>query len=184
MQDDIRLVFKFDMRVGDYRRMMVAKTFGNSRLGRILLLLVWLFFAALFMAHRVLKVIELSQVIYVCALLVFVAVPAAWLTMEINISKFSEAYAGGMKEKREIIVDSQGLLFQKPETKENEFFKWEDVTRLEELSDLYVIQLHRSRAVILPKRGMGDHKKIEKFIGLAEEKIPNRFYPLKKRKER
>lgn len=45
---------------------------------------------------------------------------------------------------------------------------------------MFVIQLNRREAVILPKRGMGNTKKVDQFREMVKEKIPERFYPLKR----
>jgi hypothetical protein len=173
------MVFNFKMSVRDYRQMMVSRTFGNSRLQRALLAAVWLLFTVLLVLD-VTNRIELTRVIHVCSLLVAVALPAAVITMEVNVSKYKDAYMGGFKAERQIVADDEGLTFRNSSTDEHGSNPWSEVTKLEELRDVFVIQLNKREAVILPKRGMGNQKKIDQFKELVQGKISDRFYPMKK----
>lgn len=174
----MRLSFRFKMSVSDYRKMMISRTFGDSVLRRVFLVGLWIFFTALFVAER-LGAFELSRVVHVCALLVMVALPAAAITMEINIAKYKEAYLAGFKAERQIIADEKGLTFRNCNTNESGENSWAEVTKVEELKDVFMIQLNRREEVILPKRGMGDNRKINEFRELVKKKIAARFYPLR-----
>jgi hypothetical protein len=174
------MVFKFKMSIDDYHHMLMCRTFGNSRIRRGLLFISWVVFTVLIICDLT-HVLTLSRVVHVCALMVAVAVPAAFVTMEVNVSKYKDAYKEGFKAERQIIADEEGLTFCNRSTDESGSNPWTDVTRLEEMKNVFVIQLNRREAVILPKRGMGNDKKIEMFRDLAKQKIPNRFYPLKER---
>ena len=145
----MRMVFNFKMSLEDYHQMMVSRTFGNSWIRRIILL-------------------------------VAVSFPAAVITMEINVSKYKDAYLSGFKAERQIVADEEGLTFCNRSTGESGSNPWGEVTKLEELKDVFVIQLNRREAVILPKRGMGNTKKVDQFREMVKEKIPERFYPLKR----
>ena len=87
----MRMVFNFKMSLEDYHQMMVSRTFGNSWIRRIILLVVWLVFTGLIVLDLT-GVIELTRIVHVCALLVAVSFPAAVITMEINVSKYKDAY--------------------------------------------------------------------------------------------
>lgn len=174
----MRMVFNFKMSLDDYHQMMVSRTFGNSWTRRIFLLSVWLVFTGLIVLDLT-GVIELSRVVHVCALLVAVSFPAAVITMEINVSKYKDAYLSGFKAERQIVADDEGLTFCNRSTGESGSNTWDEVTKLEEMKDVFVIQLNRREAVILPKRGMGNTKKVDQFREMVKDKIPERFYPLK-----
>lgn len=178
MDRDVRLVFKFKMTVQHYRKMMESKTFGNSVVRRILLLLLWLLFTGLYAAEK-LKQIQLTNVIHICALLVMVALPAAWITMEINIFKYGSAYREGFMGERQIAVDHNGFTFTNVTSGESGKNAWEEISRVEELKDLFLIQINQREQVILPKKSMGDHRKIGIFKDMVNEKIPTHFYPMK-----
>lgn len=175
----MRMVFNFKMSLEDYHHMMMCRTFGNSLVRRAVLLGSWAVFTILIVGDFA-GVIRLSRVVHVCALMVAVALPAAVLTMEINVSKYKDAYMSGFKAQRQVIADEEGFTFCNKSTDELGTNPWTDVTKLEELKNVFVIQLNRHEAVILPKRGMGNGKKVEQFKELVSQKIPNRFYPLKK----
>ena len=175
----MRMVFNFKMSLEDYHQMMVSRTFGNSWIRRIILLVVWLVFTGLVVLDLT-GVIELTRIVHVCALLVAVSFPAAVITMEINVSKYKDAYLSGFKAERQIVADEEGLTFCNRSTGESGSNPWGEVTKLEELKDVFVIQLNRREAVILPKRGMGNTKKVDQFREMVKEKIPERFYPLKR----
>ena len=175
----MRMVFNFKMSLEDYHQMMVSRTFGNSWIRRIILLVVWLVFTGLIVLDLT-GVIELTRIVHVCALLVAVSFPAAVITMEINVSKYKDAYLSGFKAERQIVADEEGLTFCNRSTGESGSNTWGEVTKLEELKDVFVIQLNRREAVILPKRGMGNTKKVDQFREMVKEKIPERFYPLKR----
>ena len=175
----MRMVFNFKMSLEDYHQMMVSRTFGNSWIRRIILLVVWLVFTGLIVLDLT-GVIELTRIVHVCALLVAVSFPAAVITMEINVSKYKDAYLSGFKAERQIVADEEGLTFCNRATGESGSNRWGEVTKLEELKDVFVIQLNRREAVILPKRGMGNTKKVDQFREIVKEKIPERFYPLKR----
>ena len=175
----MRMVFNFKMSLEDYQQMMVSRTFGNSWIRRIILLVVWLVFTGLIVLDLT-GVIELTRIVHVCALLVAVSFPAAVITMEINVSKYKDAYLSGFKAERQIVADEEGLTFCNRSTGESGSNTWGEVTKLEELKDVFVIQLNRREAVILPKRGMGNTKKVDQFREMVKEKIPERFYPLKR----
>ena len=175
----MRMVFNFKMSLEDYHQMMVSLTFGHSWIRRIILLVVWLVFTGLIVLDLT-GVIELTRIVHVCALLVAVSFPAAVITMEINVSKYKDAYLSGFKAERQIVADEEGLTFCNRSTGESGSNTWGEVTKLEELKDVFVIQLNRREAVILPKRGMGNTKKVDQFREMVKEKIPERFYPLKR----
>ena len=175
----MRMVFNFKMSLEDYHQMMVSRTFGNSWIRRIILLVVWLVFTGLIVLDLT-GVIELTRIVHVCALLVAVSFPAAVITMEINVSKYKDAYLSGFKAERQIVADEEGLTFCNRSTGESGSNTWGEVTKLEELKDVFVIQLNRREAVILPKRGMGNTKMVDEFREMVKEKIPERFYPLKR----
>lgn len=175
----MRMVFNFKMSVDDYRKMLMSKTFGNSLVKRIFLILTWVIFTILLVGD-ITKVIQITRVVHVCALLVAVSLPAAIITVEINVIKYKDAYMSGFKADRQIIADDEGLTFLNKITKESGTNSWSDVSKLEELKSVFVIQLNRTEAVILPKRSMGNEKKVEKFKELVSEKMPKNFYPLKK----
>ncbi len=175
----MRMVFNFKMSLEDCHHMMVCRTFGNSVARRVLLVASWAVFTVLIVCDFA-GVIRLSRVVHVCALMVAVALPAAVLTMEINVSKYKETYRFGFKAQRQIVADEEGLTFCNKSTDESGSNPWSDVTRLEEMKHVFVIQLNRREAVILPKRGMGNEKRVEQFRDMVNQKIPNRFYPLKK----
>lgn len=175
----MRMVFNFKMSLEDYHHMMMCRTFGNSLARRAVLFGSWAVFTVLIVCDFA-GVIQLSRVVHVCALMVAVALPAAVLTMEINVSKYKDAYMTGFKAQRQIVADEEGITFCNKSTDESGTNPWTDVTRLEEMKNVFVIQLNRREAVILPKRGMGDGRKVEQFKELVKQKIPNRFYPLKK----
>lgn len=179
MSKETRLIFKFKMTVWHYRKMMESKTFGNSILLRLLLVLVWVLFTILFILDVTNK-IELSQVVHVCALLVMVAVPSAWLTMEINILKYSNAYRDGFQDERKIEVDKNGFTFTNVTSGVSGKNTWDEITKIEELKDVFLIQINKKEQVILPKKSMGDTRKIGIFKNMVNEHIPNRFYSMKK----
>ncbi|MBS6953886.1 MAG: YcxB family protein [Enterocloster asparagiformis] len=175
----MRMVFNFKMSLEDYHQMMVSRTFGNSWTRRIILLVVWLVFTGLIILDLT-GVVQLTRVVHVCALLVAVSFPAAVITMEINVSKYKDAYLSGFKAERQIVADDEGLTFCNRSTGESGSNTWAEVTKLEELKNVFVIQLNRREAVILPKRGMGNTKKVDQFREMVKEKLPERFYPLKR----
>lgn len=173
----MRMVFHFKMSVGDYREMMFYRTFGTSKLRRWLLFGTWAVFLLLLIGDWI-HVVALSRVVHICALLVSVAVPASFITMEINVSQYKDAYLAGFKAERQIIADDEGLTFTNQMAKESGFNPWSDVTKLEEMKHVFVIQLNHKEAVILPKRGMGDHTKVETFIGMVKEHVPDAYCPM------
>lgn len=175
----MRLVFNFKMSLGDYHHMMMCRTFGNSLVRRMALFGSWAVFTVLIVCDFT-GAVRLSRVVHVCALLVAVALPAAVLTMEINVSRYKAACVSGFQAQRQIIADEEGLTFCNKSTAEAERNPWSDVTRLEEMKKVFVIQLNRCEAVLLPKRGMGNDEEVERFKELVNQKIPNRFYPLKR----
>lgn len=175
----MRMVFNFKMSVEDYRKMMMCRTFGNSWVKRIFLIGTWVVFTFLLIGD-ITNVFQISRVVHVCALLVAVSLPAAILTVEVNVIKYKDAYRPGFKADRQIIADDEGLTFLNKITKESGSNSWADVTKLEELKSVFVIQLNRTEAVILPKRSMGNEKKVEQFKDLVSQKMPKYFYPLKK----
>jgi hypothetical protein len=174
----MRMVFNFKMSVDDYRKMMICRTFGSSWVKRIVLFVTWVIFAILLAAELTHK-IQLSRVVHVCALLVAVSLPAAVITLEVNVIKYKNAYMSGFKAERQIIADDEGLTFINKMTKESGSNSWADVTKLEELKNVFVIQLNRKDAVILPKWSLGNQEKMEQFKALVNQKIPQCFYPLK-----
>lgn len=154
----MRMVFNFKMSLEDYHQMMVSRTFGNSWIRRIILLVVWLVFTGLIVLDLT-GVIELTRIVHVCALLVAVSFPAAVITMEINVSKYKDAYLSGFKAERQIVADEEGLTFCNRSTGESGSNPWGEVTKLEELKDVFVIQLNRREAVILPNAAWETQKK-------------------------
>ena len=148
----MKMVFNFKMSVDDYRKMLFCRTFGNSWLRRGVLFSTWAVFT----------------------------LPSAIITMEINVIKYKEAYLAGFSAERQIIADDGGLTFWNKTTNETGKNTWKEVTRLEELKNVFVIQLNRREAVILPKRGMGTQKRVEQFRELANQQIPDQFYALKR----
>lgn len=179
MTKDVRFVYKFKMTVWHYRKMMESKTFGNSIFLRILLALVWALFTILFVLD-VMGRTELSQVVHVCALLVMVAVPSAWLTMEINIYKYSQAYSAGLQAERKIEVDKVGFTFTNVTSGISGQNSWDEIEKIEELKDVFLIQINKKEQVILPKQSMGDNRKIGLFKDLVNENIPDRFHSMKR----
>lgn len=121
-----------------------------------------------------------SIIYYGCALLVMVAIPSAWLTMEINILKYSNAYSSGFKDERKIEVDKNGFTFTNVTSGMSGKNSWDEISKIEELKDVFLIQINKKEQVILPKKSMGDNRKIDLFKGLVNEHIPNRYYPMKK----
>lgn len=173
----MRMVFNFRMSVADYRHMLIGRTFGSSRPKQLFYLSSWAVFTVLLVLELA-GVLVLGRVIHLCALMVAVALPASFITMELNVAKYKEAYQSGMQAERQIIADDQGLTFCNKTTNESGSNPWSDVTRLEEQKHIFVIRINRHEAVILPKRGMGNGKKVELFRQLASREISDRFYPL------
>ncbi|MDV4149945.1 YcxB family protein [Clostridium sp. AL.422] len=174
----MRLKFDFKMSVSDYRKMMISQTYGNSWIRRVILFGTWAVFSTLLLLELI-NIIQLSRVVHLCALLVFVSIPSAAITLEINIIKYKNAYKNGFGAERTIIADEEGFIFVNKSSKESRKNPWTDVSKLEEHKSVFVIQLNHKDAVILPKRSMQNNKQIEEFKGLVNQKIPKYFYPLK-----
>lgn len=175
----MNMVFNFKMSVDDYRKMMFYKTFGISVYRRIFIFLVWIIFSILLLCD-IAHIFTLTRVVHVCSLLIAVAVPAAFLTTEINIWQYKDAYLAGMKAERQIVINEEGLTFRNKSTDESGFNSWSDVTKMEEMKHMFLIQLGRKEAVILPKRSMGGKMKVQNFIDLVNRNIPDDFYPMDK----
>lgn len=166
------------MEVEHYRKMMECKTFGNSIWKRVMLFAIWGVFTILFFLD-VLNKIELSQVVHVCSLLVMIALPSALVTVEINIMKYKEAYKEGIKGERIIEVDEDGFTFINSSFHASERKSWDELKNIEEMRDIFLINTEDRKSIILPKKSMGDNKKMSYFKELVIEKIGNKFYPLK-----
>ena len=173
-------VYNFKMTVADYRDMAVCRTFGTAPWRRYFMGAAWAIFAILLVLHFT-HIITLSSTVYVCALLVTVIVAAAVITMEINIHKYKEAYKNGFNAERQIVVTEEGFTFRNRGTDEAGSNPWSEISRLEEMPKIFVIQLGAREAVILPKRAMGTQAKVDEFISVVNQYIPDRFHPLKKK---
>ena len=175
-------VYNFKMTVADYRDMITCKTFGVQPWKRIFMAIVWCV-SAIAVLLNFTKVLQLSATVYVCVLLVTVIVAAAVITMEVNIHKYKEAYKNGFNAERQIVMDEEGFTFRNKASDESGFNPWSDVTRLDEMKMVFVIQLNAREAVILPKRAMGTQIKVDEFMAFVNEHIPDRFHPIKKQKK-
>ena len=175
-------VYNFKMTVADYRDMITCKTFGTQTWKRVFLATCWVIFGMILLLDYT-NVIQISTTIHVCALLVTVALPATLITMEVNIHKYKEAYQNGFKAERQITVTDEGMIFKNRASDESGFNPWSDISRLDEMKKVFVIQLEAREAVILPKRAMGTQAKVDEFIAVVKEHIPDKFHPMRKEKQ-
>ncbi len=173
-------VYNFKMSVSDYRDVMISKTFGAQTWKRVGMAVIWVIAAAALVLHFT-KVLPItSSTIYVCALLVTVILAAAALTMEVNIYRYREAYKNGFNADRQIKVDDTGFTFTNRASGESGHNGWEEISRIDETKEVFVIGLGAREAVILPKRAMGTQANIAQFCKEMEEKIGNRFHAVTK----
>lgn len=176
----MKYVYNFKMKGSDYRDYIYCRTFGAQAWRRYFILITWIVSAiALFLDYA--NVITLNQTVHMCVLMVAVIVAMAAITAEINIYKYNDAYKNGFKADRQIIASEEGFIFRNRASDASGTNSWEDISRIDEMKMVFVIQLEAREAVILPKRAMGTQSKVEEFIALVNQHIPERFYPVDKK---
>ena len=168
------------MTVADYRDMMVCKTFGVQAWRRAFMLIVWVASAVALLLDYA-NILQLNTTMHVCVLTVTVAIVAAVITMEVNIHKYKDAYQNGFNAERQIVMSDEGFTFRNRASEESGFNPWSDVTSLDEMKMVFVIQLNAREAVILPKRAMGTQAKVDEFISVVNAHIPDKFHPVHKK---
>ena len=171
----MKYVYNFKMKGSDYRDYIYCRTFGAQAWRRYFILITWIVSAiCLFLDYA--NVITLNQTLHMCVLMVTVIVAMAAITAEINIHKYNDAYKNGFKAERQIIASDEGLVFRNRASDESGANKWEDISRIDEMKMVFVIQLEAREAVILPKRAMGTQVRVDEFIALVNRHIPEHFF--------
>lgn len=169
-----RLVFNFKIEQSDYSDSVMCMTFGIQKWKRYLILFTWIICLSLFVLSMA-KVITISPTVYACALLVVVIVGTAFLSVQINIFKYRKVYQKGRNIKRQIVVDDKGITFKNRSTEESGFNSWEEISRIQETEDQFIIGVNARDAVMLPKRAFLIEKDLDDFREIASAHIRARF---------
>lgn len=169
-----RLVFNFKIEQSDYSDSVMCMTFGIQKWKRILIMCTWVICLAVFMLSMA-KVITISATVYACCLLVVVIVGTAFLSVQINIFKYRKIYQKGRNIKRQIVVDDKGITFKNKSTEESGFNSWEEINRIQETEDQFIIGVNARDAVMLPKRAFLIEKDMDDFREMSRKHILGRF---------
>ena len=115
---------------------------------------------------------------YTCFSLVTVIVGAAWISMQIAIYNYKGKYKTGINLKRQITVDHTDLTFKNRSTEESVHNGWDDVARVKELENYFLIGVNARDAIIIPKRSILTNRDYNTLVDLFEKNLGNRFYKL------
>lgn len=178
MSDDKKVIIDFKIEPQDYAETIAAMTFGIQKWKRYAIGITWLFCAICLLLTVTHVFQNISPTMYTCFLLVTVIVGAAWISMQIAIYNYKVKYKSGINLKRRITVDNSGLTFKNRSTEEKGHNGWEDVARVKELENYFLIGVNARDAVIIPKRSIMTQRDYNTLLSLLEENIGNRFYKL------
>ena len=97
---------------------------------------------------------------------------------EIAIYNYKGKYKTGINLKRQITVDHTGLTFKNRSTEESGHNGWDDVARVKELENYFLIGVNARDAIIIPKRSILTNRDYNALVDLFEKNLGNRFYKL------
>ena len=98
--------------------------------------------------------------------------------MQIAIYNYKGKYKTGINLKRQITVDHTDLTFKNRSTEESGPNGWDDVARVKELENYFLIGVNARDAIIIPKRSILTSRDYNALVDLFEKNLGNRFYKL------
>ncbi len=98
--------------------------------------------------------------------------------MQIAIYNYKGKYKTGINLKRQITVDHTDLTFKNRSTEESGHNGWDDVARVKELENYFLIGVNARDAIIIPKRSILTSRDYNALVDLFEKNLGNRFYKL------
>ncbi|AVM68107.1 hypothetical protein C3V36_01850 [Lachnospiraceae bacterium oral taxon 500] len=171
------VTFDFKIEPSDYAATIVAMTFGIQKWKRYAIYITWIF-SAVCLLLTVTKVFQVSPTMYTCFLLVTVIVGTAWISMQIAIYNYKTKYKTENNFKRQISVDESGFTFRNRSTQESGHNSWEDIARVKELEDYFLVGVNARDAVVIPKRAIRTEREYSILLDLLEGNLNGRFYKL------
>ena len=98
--------------------------------------------------------------------------------MQIAIHDYKNKYKAENNFKRQISIDENGFTFKNSSTKESGHNGWDDIARVKELEDYFLVGVNARDAVVIPKRAIRTEREYGILIDLLEGNLNGRFYKL------
>lgn len=167
------IVFQFHIRPEDYRAMSYFNSFAIRRGQSVIIGLCWLL-AVIALALDLCRLVELTEIMQLCAIVVSLALPVMVFSTEQNVRRFREQIKKTGKQQRTIIFEERGVKFRSEGEKETGFVKWNDFLMAFETKTLLLLYRDNQHTVIIPKAEQ-QPEKIEQGRKFLKQAMEGRF---------
>lgn len=144
------VVFQFHIRPEDYRAMSYFNSFSIRRGQSMIIVLCWMT-ALIALMLNVFQIVELTEIMQLCAIVVSLALPVMVFSTEQNVRRFRDQVKKNGKQQRTIIFEEKGVKFRSEGESETGFVSWNDFLMAFETKNLLLLYRDNQHTVIIPK---------------------------------
>lgn len=166
--------FEFCTSHKDYFQYQLAKTFGKRRWQRVLLVLIWIASTITFLLS-IFDVIEVTEIIQLCSVLVMLSLPFAFATVCVYVNKFKKNYRYKSEEKRRIEIKENGVEFSTKGRNDRELILWKDFIRVVNYHCCILFYVSSEEGILLPKRFVKDPSTWQHLLCTLEANLHEKF---------
>ncbi|QEY34721.1 YcxB family protein [Caproiciproducens galactitolivorans] len=167
------IVYHFKSTLDDYREMTFFSTFSFRKGQNIAILISWIAGTTAFILDLA-DVIQLTQTIHLCALMVAVTMPMLFVSYLTNVRRFKVNGASYLKKAHTVLLGNDDVQYKESGNIHTGVDKWDDIAYAFETDHLFLLYRTPNSAVLLPKRCVTE-KQIEETRICMKEKLGVRF---------
>ncbi|MCI1965053.1 MAG: YcxB family protein [Oscillospiraceae bacterium] len=167
------IVYQFKSTMDDFREMTFFSTFSFRKGQNFAILIAWIAGTAAFLLDLT-NVIELTQTIHLCALMVAVTMPMLFVSYLVRVRRFKINGAAYRKKTHTVLLNQDALQYRESGNNHTGTDRWDDLAYAFETSHLFLIFRTPNNAVLLPKRCVTE-KQIEETRVCLKENLGVRF---------
>jgi hypothetical protein len=167
------IVYQFKSTMDDYREMTFFSTFSFRRGQNIAILVTWIAGTTAFFLDLA-KVIELTETIHLCALMVAVTMPMLFANYVVRVRRFKRDGSSYRKKTHTVLLNKEGMQYRESGNSHTGTDRWADIAYAFETSHLFLIFRTSNNAVLLPKRSATE-KQIAETRACLKENLGVRF---------
>lgn len=143
-------VMSFRVGVKDYRRMLYFNTFSIHRFQWILVFIAWVSSVTLLILD-IINVIEPTQIMHLCFLMVAVSAPILIVNLEMRVRKFKN-YSDIKDIQQTLILKDDGVNYRHEKSHETGYDSWDDFLAVYDTKNMYILYKDNQHTVPVPKK--------------------------------
>ncbi len=149
------IVFQFRVSPEDYRKMSYFNTFSIRRWQSAAIGVCWVGALVLLVLHFS-KVIVLTDIMRLCAIIVSLALPVMIFSVEQNVRRYK--HNPDAQPQRTLILEEDGVKFRSEGESQTGFVKWDQFITAFETKSQFLLYRDNQHAVLIPKQDESDEK--------------------------